>query len=222
MPVQVTSLDDRDVASNRSLTYPVPGWPPVSVKERDGPSFGQRHVTIRGTEEQISAALGVVGKRLARQRVHTPRPARGKGKEASTGKKSQATFSIPFEPPAAAATANRPSPPRSFPPASETPGSYAYEQAHSTVRSATPMSVSQTTNPTPALPCRHSPALPPPPPWISVLQRHRVQAGIPHARRHVTVVPTEVEELRHPEAVAVRAFSRRRVRRATNLRGGVM
>ena len=70
-----------------------------SVKERDGPSFGQHHITIRGTEEQISAALGVVGKWLARQRVCTPRPARGKGKEASTGKKSQATFSIPFEPP---------------------------------------------------------------------------------------------------------------------------
>ena len=132
-----------------------------SVKERDSPSFGQRHVTIRGTEEQIGAALGVVGKQLTRQQVRTPHPARRKGKEASAGKKQQATFFIPFEPPAAAAAANCPFPPRSFPPASETPRSYAYEQAHPTASSATPMSVSQTANPTLASPMSVQPSTTP-------------------------------------------------------------
>jgi hypothetical protein len=132
-----------------------------SVKEQNGPSFGQRHVTIRGTEEQIGAALGVVGKRLARQRVRTPRPAKGKGKEARAGEKQQPTFSIPFEPPAAAAAARRPSPPRGYPPASETPGSYAYELAHPTVGSATPMSISQTANTTPASPMSVQPSTTP-------------------------------------------------------------
>jgi hypothetical protein len=132
-----------------------------SVKEREGPSFGQRHVTIRGTEEQIGAALGVVGKRLARQRVRTPRPAKGKGKEARAGEKQQSTFSIPFQPPAVAAAATHPSPPSGFPPASETPGSFAYEQTHATASSATPMSVSQTANITPASPMSVQPSTTP-------------------------------------------------------------
>jgi hypothetical protein len=36
-----------------------------SIKDQVGPAFGQCHITIRDTESQISAALGVVGKRLA-------------------------------------------------------------------------------------------------------------------------------------------------------------
>ena len=38
-----------------------------SVKDQVGHSFGQCHITIWGTESQIGATLGVVGKRLARQ-----------------------------------------------------------------------------------------------------------------------------------------------------------
>src|SRR6202040_3655831 len=38
-----------------------------SVKDHAGPSFGQRHITIWGTEAQIGATFGVVGKWLARQ-----------------------------------------------------------------------------------------------------------------------------------------------------------
>src|ERR1700722_1536278 len=76
-----------------------------SVKDHGGPSFGQRHITIRGTESQIGAALRVVGKQRARQRVRTPRP-KGKGKETRAGEKQQpSTFSIPIHPPAAPAAA---------------------------------------------------------------------------------------------------------------------
>jgi len=43
-----------------------------SVNDQVGPAFRQHHITIWGTESQIGAALGVVGKRLTRQRVRTP------------------------------------------------------------------------------------------------------------------------------------------------------
>jgi hypothetical protein len=91
------------------------------VNDHAGPSFGQRHVTIRGTESQIGATLGVVGKCLARQQVRTPRPAKtgtpkggksgGRGKEVPARDWRPSSFSLLLNPPAASAAANRPSPP---------------------------------------------------------------------------------------------------------------
>ena len=50
----------------------------------------ERHVSIRGTDEQIGDALVVLGKRIARKRIHTPKPKK--------------TLSTPAVPPAAART----------------------------------------------------------------------------------------------------------------------
>jgi len=117
-----------------------------SIKDQVGPVFGQHYITIWGTESQISAALGVVGKRFARQQVRTPRPLE-KGKDMHAGEKQQPLlFSIPVNPPAGPAPANHPLPPCSYPPASETPSSRAYELTHPTETSVPmPMDMSHTT-----------------------------------------------------------------------------
>jgi hypothetical protein len=94
-----------------------------SIKDQVGPSFGQCHITIRGTESQIGATLGVVGKRLVRQQVCTPCPL-GKGKDMHAGEKQQlSSFSVPVNPPTGPAPTRCPSPPHLYPPVSETPGS---------------------------------------------------------------------------------------------------
>jgi hypothetical protein len=51
---------------------------------KGGPT-DQRHVSIRGSDTQVGEALVVLGKRLARQRVRTPRPKK-QGKTGESGK----------------------------------------------------------------------------------------------------------------------------------------
>lgn len=82
-----------------------------------------RHVAIRGTELQLGEALVVLGKRIARKRVRTPRP-KGPGKEPRAGKAQGPPITTSINPSADLPPARAPAaplPPRWHGPTQRTP-----------------------------------------------------------------------------------------------------